>query len=169
MAKRRKKAKKHHRRRVSGFGGKGLIMDILSAGAGVTLGVLGGRLLNNTIGGSTNSAAGTVTVPIVPPAVLGAAETAGGAYVAIKAKHLFIKALGFGVAGNGGVYLLGSKGLGLLPASIGYGPDVMHRPARAMLQGFRDVPKIGNFPKPTAIGAQRDRRRMANQYAGVYG
>jgi hypothetical protein len=161
MARRRKKTH-HKRRRVGAIGGKGAIKEAVMMVAGATLGIMGGRLLNSTMVPATGT-------PTIPPTLIGAAEAGIGGIVAVKAKHGFIKGMGAGIAGNGMVFLLGAKGLGILPATIGYGPDPMHRPARNMLQGFRDVPKIGNFPKPNAIGANRDRRRMATQYAGVYG
>ena len=167
MARRRRKKVHHRRRRVGAFGGSAAIKEALMMTAGATLGIMGGRLLNSTLApvGMTPTTTGIT----LSPTILGAGEAALGGIVAAKAKHGFIKGMAMGVAGNGAVFMLGSRGLGLLPASIGYGPDLMHRPSRAMLQGFRDVPKIGNFPKPGAIGAQRDRRRMATQYAGVYG
>jgi hypothetical protein len=157
---RRKHKKTKHRRRVGGINKAGIKEGLMMI-AGSTLGIIGGRLLNATMVPAT----GTATIP---PTLLGAGEALLGGWVAVKAKHGFIKGMAAGIAGNGAVFALGSKGMAILPAAVGYGPDPMHRPSRAQLQGFRDVPKIG-FPKPSVIGAQRDRRRMASMYAGVYG
>jgi hypothetical protein len=161
MARKKHKKKVHHRRRVGAFGGRLDIKSGLMMIAGAGLGVLGGRLLNATL-------APTVGTATVPPTLLGFGEAAIGGFVAAKATHPFLKGAGAAIAGNGLVFALGTRGMALLPASIGYGPDPMHRPSRAMLQGYRDVPKIG-FPKPGNIGAHRDRRRQATMYAGVYG
>jgi hypothetical protein len=161
MARRKKHKKTTHRRRIGGFGGKLDIKSGLMMVAGATLGVLGGRLLNATMVPATGT-------PTIPPTILGFGEAAIGGLVAVKAANPFFKGAGAGIAGNGMVFALGTKGLAFLPASIGYGPDPMHRPSRAQLTGYREVPKIG-FPKPNAIGATRERRRQANMYAGVYG
>ncbi len=159
--KRHHKRKTHHRRRVSGFRMGGL-KEALMMTAGVAGGIIGGRLLNNMINPAT------ATTPHVSPTILGGGEFIVGGYVSTKMKNPFIKGALLGLAGNGVGYALGSKGMNILPAAIGYGPDPMHRPTRGQLQGFRDVPKIG-FPKPGAIGAGRDMGRMRRQYAGVYG
>jgi hypothetical protein len=166
MAKKKKSPKKYHRRRVGGMKTGGLV-EALAGVFGVGAGVIAGRMLNNVFNPST------AATPSISPTILGLAEFGAGAFVGTKLKkpgmvYTLIKGVAYGVGGNGLMYAMSSKGLALLPATIGYGPDAMHRPNRAQLQGFRDVPKIG-FPKPGAIGAQRDRSRMARQYAGVYG
>jgi hypothetical protein len=164
----RKKKTHHHKKgRRVGAAKEGGLMESLALVVGVGFGIIGGRLLNNMV----NPATATTTT--VSPTILGLAEAGAGGFAASKLKkpgavNKLIKGLAYGVGGNGLMYSLSSKGLGLLPATIGYGPDPMHSPSRAQLQGFRDVPKIG-FPKPNSIGANRDRSRMARQYAGVYG
>ncbi len=159
--KRHHKRKTHHRRRVSGFKLGGL-KEIAMTVAGVAGGIIGGRMINNMVNPST------AVTPHISPTILGAGEMVVGGFAATKMKNLLLKGVAMGFAGNGAMYALSSRGLNLLPASIGYGPDPMHRPSRGQLQGFRDVPKIG-FPKPGAIGASRDAGRMRRQYAGVYG
>lgn len=159
--KRHHKKRTHHRRRVSGFKMGGL-KDALMTTAGVAGGIIMGRIVNNMVNPST------AATPTVSPTILGGGEAIVGGYLSTKMRNPILKGAIMGFAGNGAMYALGSKGLNVLPAAIGYGPDPMHRPTRAQLQGFRDVPKIG-FPKPGAIGAGRDGARMRRQYAGVYG
>jgi hypothetical protein len=165
MARRKHHKKSGHKRRprVGALGlSKGGIKDGLMLIAGATVGIIGGRMLNAMLVPATGT-------PTAPPTIIGVGEMAIGGMIAVKSSNPLVKGAGVGFAGNGGLFLLGAKGLGLLPATVGYGPDPMHRPSRAQLQGFREVPKIGAFPKPGAIGSNRDRRRMASIYAGVYG
>jgi hypothetical protein len=159
--KRHHKRKTHHRRRVSGFKLGGL-KEAFMMTAGVAGGIIAGRMVNNMVN------APTAATPSISPTILGAGEAVVGGFASTKVKNTLIKGALMGFAGNGAMYALSSKGLNLLPATIGYGPDPMHRPSRAQLQGFRDVPRIG-FPKTPAIGAGRDGARMRRQYAGVYG
>lgn len=174
MAKKKKGSKKKGGRRVGSLPAGGGIMGLVAAVVGVGAGIIGGRMLNNMVNPST------ATTPSISPTILGAGEAAVGAVVAAKVNkpgmmNLFIKGAALGVGGNGVMYALSSKGLGLLPATIGYGPDPMHRALnRATMQGFRDVPKIGGparFPAPGAIGSPMHDRaaRIRRAYAGVYG
>lgn len=153
---RRKRHKKttHRRRRVGAIHAAGA-MEAVKCVGGVFLGIVVGKVVNNML--STTS--GTI---------LGGAEAAAGVLGVMKLRGSLLKGVATGVAANGAFTLLGSKGLAVLPASIGYGPDPMHRYTRPQMQGFREVPKIG-FPKPNAIGAARDKNRMHRIYAGVYG
>lgn len=165
MAKKKKGAKKHHRR-VGAVRSGGLV-ESLAAVFGVGAGIIVGRMLNNVVNPATSATTN------VSPTILGLAEFGAGGFAVTKLKkpgavNMLVKGAALGLGGNGLMYAVGSKGLGLLPATVGYGPDPMHRPTRAQLQGFRDVPKIG-FPKPNSIGDNRDKSRMARQYAGVYG
>lgn len=163
MARRKKSKKTHHRRRMSGIkmGGVGqAAMDILA----VAVGMLGGRYVNATL------------IPTMSPTLVGFAEAGVGALGLMKAKKMPIKLLLAGFGANGAAYALGAKGLAVLPASIGYGPDsaVQYNPAG--MSGYRNVPKIGfpkpgniGFPKPPVVGGMnRDNQRMARMYAGVY-
>lgn len=154
MARRKKHRKTHHRRRVGAIHSGGIVGGLITIGAGVA-GVVVSKVVNNMV----SSMSGTI---------MGAAELGVGAIGVAKLRHPMAKAFAAGVGINGGFTLLGAKGLAVLPASIGYGPDPMHRYTRPQMQGFREVPKIG-FPKPNAIGAARDRNRMHRIYAGVYG
>jgi hypothetical protein len=165
MARRRKKTKKHGRRRM-GATPRGIMGALIEGGKavlGVGVGIAAGRWVNSTV---LTTATGT---PSQSPTLVGVAEFGAGALLVGKARASFVKGIGAGLGGNGLIYALGAKGLALLPASVGYGPDPMRRPTRPMLQGFRDVPAIGAFPKPNAIGASRERSRQAAVYAGVYG
>lgn len=163
MAKKKHHKKPHHKRRVSGIGGG--FGAALAGVAGAGLGVIAGRMVNNMINPSTAATAS------VSPTILGAAEAAAGAFIATKTKKPgamgnIVRGLAVGFGGNGLMYALSSKGLGWLPATMGYGPDLMNRPNRAQLTGFRDVPKIG-FPQPGVIGASD--RAHVRRVAGVYG
>lgn len=155
MARRKRHKTTHHRRRRVGAihtgGIMGAVIQVL-AGFG---GVVAAKVVNNML----TSMSGTI---------MGAAETGIGVIGIAKLKHPIARAVAAGVGINGVSTLLGAKGLAVLPASIGYGPDPMHRYTRPQMQGFREVPKIG-FPKPNAIGAARDKNRMHRIYAGVYG
>lgn len=163
-----KKGRKTHHRRMGALHTAGLKDAIIST-VGVAAGIIGGRLLNNMINPSPAPGATVATSPKIRPAILGGATAAVGVFAAMKLKNPAMKAIAMGLAGNGIMYALSSKGLNVLPASVGYPPPNAVRPPRPMLNGFRDVPKIGNFPRPTVIGAPRDHARMARQYAGVYG
>jgi hypothetical protein len=161
MGRKKKNHKKvHHRRRVSGIGTG--VKDAAIGVVGVAGGIIAGRFLNGWVNPATSA------TPRVSPTIVGTAEFAAGVFGAAKLKGTFMKGLSLGFAGNGAMYAVSSKGLGLLPASIGYPPPNAMAPPRATLQGFRDVPKIG-FPKPGNIGATREAMHMNRMYAGVYG
>ena len=171
MARRKKHHKKtHHRRRVGALR-MGGIKEAVIATAGVAGGIIAGRLINNMINSTTvNVTTGVATQTTnISPTILGAGEAVVGGMVAAKMKNSFVRHLAMGFGGNGLMYALSSKGLNVLPAAVGYGPDRIMRPPRPMLYGFRDVPKIG-FPKPGNIGMPPpNRANMARRHAGVYG
>lgn len=153
----RKKKKTHHRKgRRMGATGKGAVMEGIKLGAGVLLGILGSRFLNSSMSSMDGK-------------ILGLGEVVVGGAVVVKARHPFVKGFGAGVAGNGGAYALGVKGLNVLPASVGYGPP--NTQVNRAITGFRDVPTIG-FPKPGNIGRVQpnnmEMARQARMYAGVY-
>lgn len=154
MAKKRKGPKRKGGRRVGGVkqNAKTALMGLV----GATLGVVAGRLLNNSISTMDGK-------------LVGAGELLVGGALVVKGKSILVKGIGAGLGANGVLYGLGSKGLNVLPASMGYGPP-MQQGYRAM-NGYRDVPKIG-FPKPGNIGrvqpSNMEMARMARMYAGVY-
>jgi hypothetical protein len=165
MARKKKHKKVHHRRRShSGMGAinaAGIMQGLKLIGA-VTGGFLVTRVINNQLAKMTTPPSGTM---------VGAGELAVGALLAVKVKHPLVKAVGVGMGASGGITLLGSSGLKLLPATIGYAPHNIG-------PGFRQVPMVGNFPKPNQIGFPKpanigasdiDRRRMHRMYAGIYG
>ena len=149
---RKKRGKKTHKRRRMGATGRGSMMEGVKAVLGVTLGIIGGRLINSTMSTTDGK-------------LLGGGEAIAGGLVAVKAKNVLVKGIGAGLAGNGVLYALGSKGLNVVPASMGYGPPMQQ--GYRSINGYRDVPKIG-FPKPGAIGRDRESSRMARMYAGIY-
>lgn len=154
MAKKKKKHSTHKRRRISGIGTglKETAMLLL----GATGGVLAGRFANSMVPNMSGTIAGGVEVGV-------------GGLIAVKGgKYAIVKGLGVGIAANGLAYALGAKGLKVLPASMGYGPPGP-MPYRSV-SGYREVPKIGNFPRPNAIGRANNMEaaRVARMYAGVY-
>lgn len=152
MARKKKHKKTHRRRRVGALPTGGIMGGVVTVGAGLA-GVVIGKVVANML----TSMSGTI---------VGAVQTGVGVFGVAKLKSPLTRAFAAGVGINGAMTLVGSKGLAILPASIGYGPNPMHAVSR--MAGYREVPKIG-FPKPGVIGADRDRRRMARMYAGVYG
>lgn len=91
---------------------------------------------------------------------IGLAELALGFIMAWKIGSPFAKGVGVGIAIAGGNN--SAKGFGLL-AGIGATRDF--RRAQPAMNGFREVPKIGQaFPKPPVVG----RPDMSRTYAGVY-
>jgi hypothetical protein len=93
------------------------------------------------------------------------AETAIGGVLVWKVAHPFIRGMGVGVSVAGSASA--AKGFGLLAGVGAYRNFNRATP----INGFRQVPKIGNpaipgrqFPQPNAVG-----RTSANMYAGVYG
>jgi hypothetical protein len=153
MARKKKGKKSKTRRRVGGISKEGIKTVAMYIAGGIA-GVVGGRLINNTMA-TTN---GTL---------MGGAEVLVGGAIAFKVKNPLMKGIGIGLAANGGLYALGSKGLAVLPASMGYGPPMQQ--GYRSINGYRDVPKIG-FPKPNAIGRSNNMEssRVARMYAGIY-
>ncbi len=155
MARKKKKKGHHTRRRVGGIGKENVKTAAMYIIGGIA-GVVAGRMLNNSMATTSGT-------------MMGAGEVIVGGAMAWKIKHPLGKGIGIGLAANGGLYALGSKGMNMLPAAIGYGPP-MQQGYRAMT-GYRDVPSIG-FPKPGAIGNGRqpnlESSRMARMYAGIY-
>lgn len=90
----------------------------------------------------------------------GMAEILLGGVLAWKVGSPFAKGLGVGIAIAGSNNT--ARGFGLL-AGIGATRDF--RRVQPAMNGFRDVPKIGQaFPKPPTVG----RPDMSRIYAGVY-
>jgi hypothetical protein len=90
-------------------------------------------------------------------------EIAGGGALAYFPKNALLKGLGIGIAGYGTMLALQQSGVisGVMGAAgIDYGTT--YAPTR-QIAGYRDVPKVGDFPKPTTVG-----RVSKNLYAGVY-
>lgn len=161
---RKKKTKKKTGKRRMGAVRSGGIVDAAIHLLAVTGGVLAGRFLNGNV------------LSTMDAKLVGTAEAAVGAFAVAKVRNTKVKALGLGLGANGVLYALGSKGLALLPASIGYGPDSAALYSPSGVAGYRQVPKIGfpkpgniGFPKPGNIGAaDKERQRTARMYAGVY-
>lgn len=163
MARKKKHKVKHRRRHSGGMGAihAGGLMQMGKLVLAVTSGFLVTRLINNQLATLGSGMSGTM---------VGAGELAAGTLIASKVRNPLLKAIGVGMGASGGITLLGSSGLKLLPATIGYAPHNVS-------PGYRSVPMVGfpkpnaiGFPKPTAIGAADvDRRRMHRMYAGIYG
>lgn len=158
MATAKKKKKKTVKRRVGARGGKG--SEILM----LLLGVAGGSLLGRF-------AAGFQT--FVKGILLGVLQVGVGVFIAYKVKSPLLKGVGVGLATNGLVYSLGSKGLALLPASVGE----VYFPQPAKVAGYADVPMVGRFPSPASVGENKKggspygmnrNDYMARIYGGVY-
>lgn len=170
MAGRKKKSKKKtHRRKVSGIGSglKGVFEGVKMILA-TTGGLVAGRVANNMLIPATATKGIQIGV--------GAAEVAIGSFAAMKLKNPLLKCVAMGVGAAGGQLMLGNKGLALLPAAVGYGPDEARGYSPGGVSGYRQVPKIGfphpgnvGYPKPDVIGkVDRERQRTARMYAGVY-
>ncbi len=164
MARKIKKKHKTGKRRVGAIS-RGGVKEALLLLVSATAGVMAGRFLNST-----------TMVSKIDGKLVGLAEAGVGTAIAVKVKNTKAKAFGLGLGAAGVWYGLGNKGLALLPAAIGYGPDSAALYSPGGMAGYRQVPKIGfpkpgniGFPKPGNIGAtDKERQRTARMYAGVY-
>lgn len=148
MAKRRKKAVTHRRRRVGAVGSN----DVKTV-VGTVAGILAGRLLSTKLGATLN------------PKIMAAVQLLGGGVVAIKAKNPLLKGIGYGLAANGA--LTGAQSFGVISGIAGTPLVFTNR----SIQGSYSVPRVGNttvndFPKPATVG---NTGRMRHQSAVRYG
>ena len=146
---RRKSHKKtHRRRRMGAVRGSGDVIETL-------VGVCGGSVLGDVV-------ANAITAPAY---VLGVSEIIVGAGIAYFGGGLaIVKGAGMGIAAAGLVSALQDAG-----AIQGIAGLVNPSAATALpkrLNGFRDVPAVGAFPKPAMVG--RTERMMKQAYKGVY-
>jgi hypothetical protein len=129
------------------------------------MGALNSDALMLLVGGIAGVVAGHVadTVFTGDSAYLAFGEIAGGGAVAYFPKQPLLKGFGIGLAGYGTMLALQTSGImaGVMSgAGIDYG--MTYAPTRK-IAGYRDVPKVGDFPKPVAVG-----RVKPSIYAGVY-
>jgi hypothetical protein len=147
MAKRRKKVGrvKHHRRRKIGATGKGAFELLLGGVAGAVV----GRLAYTTF-------------TTLPQYVLQAAElVGGGAAAAFGGGNPLVTGLGLGLVAEGTAQIMQMT----IPAVNGIDLSTQYNPQKH-ISGYRDVPKVGDFPKPAAVG--RYEKMMHGAYKGVY-
>lgn len=157
MAKKKTKKKSSGRRKVGA----------LKMGAGIEqlAGVVGGVVL-------TRIAKKFIPATINEKIVAGA-EAVGGYVLSNMTKSAFLKGVGMGISAGGVVTGLTSFGI-ITGIGGGVGKPIVFKTTadgRSLMNGFRDVPKVGsaanNFPNPSALG--RRKINMANLYAGIYG
>ncbi len=93
-------------------------------------------------------------------------EIAGGGALAYFPKNPFLKGVGIGIAGYGAILALQTAGViqGIanmtgIDMATSYGKQ-------RQIAGYRDVPRVGDFPKPSAVG--RPQAMDKRLYAGVY-
>jgi hypothetical protein len=98
-------------------------------------------------------------------AYLAFGEVAGGAALAYFPKHPFIKGFGIGVAAYGGILGLQTAGVIQGIANMA-GIDYSAMYNQRKLAGYRDVPRVGDFPKPNAVGRMQAMDKRL--YAGIY-
>jgi hypothetical protein len=129
------------------------------------MGALNSDALMLLVGGIAGVVAGHVadTVFTGESSYLAFGEIAGGGAIAYFPKQPFLKGIGIGIAGYGTMLALQTSGVmqGVMGAAgIDYG--MTYAPARK-IAGYRDVPKVGDFPKPVAVGKVKP-----SIYAGIY-
>lgn len=123
MAKRKKTTT---RRRVSGVSKKGTTDALVQIG-----GALAGNIAANMIGSSL--------LPTMTGTVKGAIFTAGGLLINSMVKDPMIKAVGIGVAINGGTTLLGPTGLNVISGTRRVGAQRVVRRGRSIDYGQQGV------------------------------
>ena len=141
----------HKRKRIGAAGsGKGLIEMLAGAAGGVILGDI------------INAQFGKTAPAYVTPAVL----TVGGIAIAyVGAANAFVRGFGLGTFGAGVVGVGQDSGaLQGIAGMLGGGSAATALPRR--VAGFRDVPAVGAFPKPNAVG--NTAAMMGRMYKGVY-
>jgi hypothetical protein len=155
MARRKRKAhKKTSHRRV---GGLKMGSDIETL-VGVIGGMVATRLAKKFIPTTMNAK------------LVAAVEAVGGGVIAyMGGKSAFIKGLGYGIAAGG--VQNGLTEFGLIAGVGGMGKPIVFQADGGGINGFRDVPKVGQgninrFPSPNAIG--RRKVHMAGIYAGIF-
>lgn len=150
MAKRKKGGKKktvkRSGKRVRGAAGMDALMMVLGA-----------------LAGGIGTAFANSKVTFLQNKWVAGIETILGGVIVWKVAHPFVRGVGVGMAVTGGTGTL--KGFGVLT-----GIPYRRFPQAQPVNGFRNVPKIGNpnipgrqFPSPGSVGRSRDMT-----YAGVY-
>lgn len=92
-------------------------------------------------------------------------EIAAGGALAYFPKNAFVKGVGIGIAGYGTILALQTAGVIQGIANMaGVDKGTVYNQRR--IAGYRDVPKVGDFPKPNAVGKTNAMDRRL--YAGVY-
>jgi len=147
-------AKKSHstkRRKVSGIKNDGT----LEALAGGVLGLVAAQIIENSLPAQDTSSNTGISDYAVS---LG--EVVIGSAVAYFSDNWFLKGVGIGIAAQG-------VSVGLVTFGVISGVDkaVTYNPQRKVA-GYRDVKKIGDFPKPNAVGEARNMQRRA--HASMY-
>jgi hypothetical protein len=92
-------------------------------------------------------------------------EIAGGGALAYFPKQPFVKGLGIGVAAYGSILALQTAGVIQGIANMA-GVDMATSYNTRRIAGYRDVPRVGDFPKPSSVGRPQAMDRRL--YAGVY-
>ena len=146
MAKKKKKVGRvKHRRHKVGAVSKGAFELVLGGVAGAVV----GRLVYSTL-------------TTLPQYVLQAAEiVGGGAAAAFSGGNPLVTGMGIGLLAEGSAQLMQE----VIPAINGIDMSAQYFPSKH-ISGYRDVPKVGDFPKPAAVG--RYEAMMHGAYKGVY-
>jgi len=98
-------------------------------------------------------------------AYLAFGEVVGGGALAYFPKNAFIKGFGIGVAAYGAILGLQTAGVIQGIANMA-GIDYSAMYNQRKLAGYRDMPKVGDFPKPSAVGRMQAMDKRI--YAGIY-
>jgi|SRR5579863_9176173 hypothetical protein len=147
MAKKKPKKHRSHRRKRMGAINSDALMLLL----GGLVGAVGAHVGDVVFTGQSS--------------YLAFGEVAGGGALAYFPKNAFVKGLGIGIAGYG--MILGLQTLGVIQGIANMaGVDYSNIYNQRKIAGYRDVPKVGDFPKPAAVGRMQAMDKRL--YAGVY-
>lgn len=165
MAQKKKKkggSKSPSKKRVGAVSAQGEYSLMLVGGA--LIGALGKRF------GDTIMAKQTI---VTDPAkiktlkyVMDGVEVAGGAFLAYKAKHPFVKGIGVGFAIEGGVH--GLQTMGVLAGMGDVDPSSLSFPMRRQLQGINNTGKnqLGNS---SIVNKRNPSQQLGNPRSKMYG
>ncbi len=157
MAKRKKKSgsrKTYHRKKVGAIKNDGSLEAI----AGGMVGLVAAQIIVNQIPAQTSGTGG------ISDYAIAAIEVAAGGALGYFADNWFLKGIGIGIAADG--LSMGLQTFGVISGVGTVNKSVTYNPARKVA-GYRDVNKIGDFPKPNTVGSTaRSMHRRA--YGSMY-
>jgi hypothetical protein len=120
------------------------------------------ELILGTVAGAIAGRVAYTTIAGLPAYALQIIEIVGGGAVAwFMPNEPLIRGIGIGLLAEGTVQTATLA----IPAMNGIDLSTQYNPTKH-ISGYRDVPKVGDFPKPAAVG--RYDAMMARAYKGVY-